>query len=98
MFNQDEKRSEERYTKKLQDSITHRQVLANVMDNTIKVVNYVMIYRPEFDRLRNSFLNENIIYNNEEIKLLTSFIINMTRDEEKLSAISQLERVNQLNL
>ncbi|MBN2300810.1 MAG: hypothetical protein JXC31_06470 [Acholeplasmataceae bacterium] len=97
MFNQDEKRSEERYTKKLQDSITHRQVLANIMDSTINVVNYVMIYRPEFDRMRNLLMNENVLYNNEEINLLTSFIINMTRDEEKLSAISQLERVNLLN-
>lgn len=97
MFNQDEKRSEERYTKKLQDSITHRQVLANVMDSTIKVVNYVMIYRPEFDRTRNAYINENITYNDDEISLLRNFIINMTRDEEKLSAISQLHRVNLLN-
>ena len=50
MFNQDEKRSEERYTKKLQESINYRQLIGNMVSKEIQVVNYVMIYLPEYDR------------------------------------------------
>lgn len=94
MFNQDEKRSEERYTKKLQDSINHRQVLANMIDPRVKVINYVLVYRPEFDRLSNTTMNENINYNNCEIGLLSDFIIKNTNEQNSISAISQLESIN----
>jgi hypothetical protein len=94
MFNQDEKRSEERYTKKLQDSITHRQVLANMMNDGVKTVNYVMIYRPEYDRIKNIDIKENVIYNNQEIDLLTNFISTHANEQDKLAAINQLELIN----
>ena len=94
MFNQDEKRSEERYTKKLQDSITHRQVLANMIDNRVKIVNYVLVYRPEHDRINDVTMDDNINYNNCEIALLTDFIINNTMEQNSISAIAQLESIN----
>lgn len=94
MFNQDERRSEERYTKKLQDSISHRQVLANTINISAKVVNYVLVYRPEYDRVRKMYLDDNIKYNDNEINLLTSFLTMMAREQESLSALSQLERMN----
>ena len=94
MFNQDEKRSEERYTKKLQDSITHRQVLANMIRDQIKIVNYVMIYRPEYDRFLQKSYEENIEYNYREVKLLTDFIMKLVDEQESLSAVSQLEAIN----
>lgn len=94
MFNQDEKRSEERYTKKLQDSITHRQVLANMIINQIKVVNYVLVYRPEYDRILKKSYDENIEYNYKEIDLLSNFIMNLVLEQESLSAVSQLDDIN----
>lgn len=94
MFNQDEKRSEERYTKKLQDSITHRQVLANMVSKHIKVVNYVMVYRPEYDRIRTLYSEDNLLYNKNEIDLLTNFIMCHILEQERLSAVSQLEAIN----
>lgn len=94
MFNQDEKRSEERYTKKLQDSITHRQVLANMIRDQIKIVNYVMVYRPEYDRYYQRSFEENIEYNYREIRMLTDFIMNLVSEQESLSAVSQLEAIN----
>lgn len=94
MFNQDEKRSEERYTKKLQDSITHRQVLSNMIRDQIKIVNYVMIYRPEYDRVYKKGYDENIEYNYREIKLLTDFISDLIVEQERLSAVSELEAIN----
>lgn len=94
MFNQDEKRSEERYTKKLQDSMTHRQVLRNMIDNQIKVVNYVLVYRPEYDRIRKISYEENINYNYHEIKLLSRFILTHLLDQENLNAVKQLEIIN----
>ena len=94
MFNQDEKRSEERYTKKLQDSITHRQVLANMIIDQIKVVNYVLVYRPEYDRLLKKSYEENIDYNYKEIDLLSNFIMNLVLEQESLSAVSQLDVIN----
>jgi len=94
MFNQDEKRSEERYTKKLQESITHRQVLSNMVSTYIKVVNYVMIYRPEYDRVLSRKLEENINYNSKEVELLTEFIMKHFKEQDTLTAISQLEIIN----
>ncbi len=93
MFNQDEKRSEERYTKKLQDSITHRQVLRNMINNDVIVVNYVLVYRPEFDRIHKMINKENIEYNHNEIKRLSDFIMHHVKHQDSLSAIAQLEMV-----
>lgn len=94
MFNQDEKRSEERYTKKLQDSINHRQVLANMVDSRVKVINYVLVYRPEVDRMNSLIMSENINYNNCEIGLLSDFIIKNIIEQNSVSAISQLQIIN----
>lgn len=94
MFNQDEKRSEERYTKKLQESINHRQILANMTHSNVEVVNYVMIYKPEYDRLKKLELKEHKIYNQSEIKLLVLFIANKVRLQQEYSAIAQLEKIN----
>ncbi len=94
MFNQDEKRSEERYTKKLQDSITHRQVLHNMIHRDVKIVNYVMIYRPEYDRYIEARYADNIRYNDQEIQLLTNFITEHIREQDQISALSQLESIN----
>ena len=94
MFNQDEKRSEERYTKKLQETITHRQILRNMLDESVEVSNYVMIYRPEFDRISNSNMKENTIYNNQEIKLLANFIKHKTNRQNLFVAINQLEHLS----
>ncbi|MDO9630242.1 MAG: hypothetical protein Q7I99_10125 [Acholeplasmataceae bacterium] len=94
MFNQDERRSEERYTKKLQESISHRQIIANMVDKNIEVVNYVMIYRPEYDRVHAVINQENIEYNNEEISLLSRFIHAKINIQENLLALHQLETIN----
>jgi hypothetical protein len=93
MFNQDEKRSEERYTKKLQESINHRQILANMVHGNVEVINYVMIYKPEYDRLHRSELIEQKSYNENEIKLLSQFITHKVRLQQTYSAISQLEKI-----
>ena len=94
MFNQEERRSEERYTKKLQDSISHRQVLANMIDTQVKLINYVLVYRPEYDRLNKFSYSENIEYNYREIELLASFIHKHIKEQDSLTAISQLESIN----
>lgn len=94
MFNQDEKRSVERYTKKLQDSINHRQVLANMIDSRVKVINYVLVYRPEVDRMNGLIMSENINYNNCEIGLLSDFVIKNIIEQNSVSAISQLQIIN----
>jgi len=94
MFNQDERRSEERYTKKLQESITHRQVIANIVDKSIDVTNYVLIYRPEFDRVHSVINTENIDYNNYEISLLSKFIQLKINTQKDLLAINQLDKIN----
>jgi len=91
MFNQDEKRSEERYTKKLHESITHAQLLRNIICPSIEVVNYVMIYRPEFDRTTQKDMSENIAYNNQEIMQLASFIYMKIANQDQKSAINQLD-------
>ena len=93
MFNQDEKRSEERYTKKLQESINYRQIISNSVDKEIFVVNYVMIYKPEFNRISKTYMNENIDYNNGEIEILLGFIIGNIKKQDNLSAMRQLELI-----
>lgn len=91
MFNQDEKRSEERYTKKLQESISYRQILNNLLKPGVDVVNYVMIYRPEFYRTKNIYLSENIEYNNLEIEKLTKFLTNLFQIQDTSAPLYQLE-------
>jgi len=91
MFNQDEKRSEERYTKKLQESINYRQIISNLVSRDLNVVNYVMIYRPEFDWFMKKEMSDNIIYNNGEIDLLTNFIVLNIHNQDNLAAFKQLE-------
>jgi hypothetical protein len=93
MFNQDEKRSEERYTKKLQESINYRQIIANQVSTDVKVINYVMIYRPEYDRYTAKNLEENIIYNQYELSNLVNYLFINIIKEEGLSAIKQLEAI-----
>ena len=93
MFNQDEKRSEERYTKKLQESINYRQLLANLVQPQIEIVNYVMIYKPEYDRVSNIYLKENIKYNNDELSLLSSFLNKHIKHQIDLSALEQLKKI-----
>ena len=93
MFNQDEKRSEERYTKKLQDSINYRQLISNLVSKEIKVVNYSMIYRPEYDKISSRFLEDNIKYNEQEISLLVAFIIKNVIEQDNLRAIIQLSQI-----
>ncbi len=93
MFNQDEKRSEERYTKKLQESINYRQIIGNLVDSQVKVVNYVMIYKPEYDRSSMTIMKDNLNYNYGEIALLTNFIFLNIKFQESLSAIKQLELI-----
>jgi len=99
MFNQDEKRSEERYTKKLQESINYRQIIGNLVSGKLKVVNYAMIYRPEYNRDTAVFLNNNIENNNSEVLLLSKFLRYNILSQDSLSAIRQLERIeNSKNL
>lgn len=93
MFNQDEKRSEERYTKKLQESINYRQLLANIVEPQIIVVNYVMIYRPEYDRSRDIFIKDNIDYNNDELVRLSNFLHLHIDNQNELSAFEQLRKI-----
>jgi len=93
MFNQDEKRTEERYTKKLQDSINYRQILSNLISREVKIVNYSMIYRPEFDRSSKTQIDENIVYNNKEILMLSVFINKLMKEQDSLSAIAQLSHI-----
>jgi hypothetical protein len=93
MFNQDEKRSEERYTKKLQESNSYRQILSNVINPTVEIVNYVLIYKPEYDWYHNTDMKENIVYNYSETDRLCKFIIQKLRNQNELLAINQLENI-----
>jgi hypothetical protein len=91
MFNQDEKRSEERYTKKLQESNSYRQILDNLLKPGVDVVNYVMIYRPEYSKTQKLNLSENIKYNNSEIEKLTKFIAHLIKIQDTSAPLHQLE-------
>lgn len=90
MFNQDERRSEERYTKKLQESIAYRQIIRNSVDQSIHVVNYVMIYKPEYDRKTSGLIEENVKYNYMEIDTVSKFIITKIIEQNNLSAYKQM--------
>lgn len=96
MFNQDEKRSEERYTKKLQESINYRQIIDNLIKNNVEVTNYVMIYRPEFDRDFNSILDENIKYNNTELMRLAVFLKSNFDSQDQSNALAELNRIGDI--
>jgi hypothetical protein len=91
MFNQDEKRSEERYTKKLQESINYRQIIDNQVSKNIEVINYALIYRPEYDRYAKKFLDENSEYNKLEIKKIAVYLDKIIKKQDDYSAIKQLE-------
>lgn len=93
MFNQDEKRSEERYTKKLQESINYRQLLENMTQPQIVVVNYVMIYRPEYDRISKTQMSDNTKYNNEELMRLCQFLHLHIENQNSFSALEQLKKI-----
>jgi hypothetical protein len=93
MFNQDEKRSEERYTKKLQESNSYRQILANNIDPSIEIVNYVLIYRPEHDWNFNEDIRDNIVYNNYETNRLCNYITQKLAKQKNSLAINQLEEI-----
>lgn len=97
MFNQDEKRSEERYTKKLQESINYRQIIANQVSSHIAVVNYVVIYKPEFDRYENKIHKENVIYNEEELRKLSAYLLHLLDKQQNLTAINQLKNIGITN-
>lgn len=96
MFNQDEKRREERYTKKLQESMNYRRVLSNLLAKELEIVNYVMVYRPEYDSDKKRSLEENIKYNKLEIDRLVVFAKHKINQQIKLSAKSQLETLNSI--
>jgi hypothetical protein len=65
-----------------------------MVDKSIDVTNYVMIYRPEFDRVHSNYNQENIDYNNSEIALLARFIQSKIKNQETLLALYQLEKIN----
>jgi len=93
MFNQDERRSEERYTKKLQESISYRQIIDNVVSNSTKVVNYVLIYKPEYNDDTKKNMIENIEYNKNEINKLVVFLRQHILNEDQSDAKKQLELI-----
>lgn len=97
MFNQDERRSEERYTKKLQESISYRQLLSNLVSNKIDVVNYVMIYRPEYSRVNNHNIEENIEYNKNELEKLCNFIAHLVKLQDEARPMMQLNYLESIN-
>jgi len=91
MFNQDEKRSEERYTKKLQESNSYRQIIDNLLKPGVDVVNYVMIYRPEFSKSQNIKISTNIEYNHLELQKLVNFIKHLVKIQDASTPLYQLE-------
>lgn len=93
MFNQDEKRGEERYSKKLLETIAYRQIIQNQVSDNIKVNNYVLIYKPEFNRVSEKYLDENIKYNNNEVIKMTNYILQSMNKEIESLAINQLSKI-----
>ncbi|MCD4826786.1 MAG: hypothetical protein K8Q99_03245 [Acholeplasmataceae bacterium] len=96
MFNQDERRSEERYTKKLQESNSYRQLLANLISSNVQVVNYVMIYRPEYSRKMDKILNDNIKYNDGELNKLVDYINHLVKLQDISQPMHQLSYLNSI--
>ncbi len=96
MFNQDERRGEERYTKKLLESIAYRQIIENIVKGSVDVFNYTLIYRPEYDRIKNTWLRNNINYNNDEIGKIIKFISKIVTEQVNKKAINQLLQLEKL--
>src|SRR5690554_6830957 len=94
MFNQDERRSEERYTKKLQESISYRQLLSNLLNHKIDIVNYVMIYKPEYSRIHNKYFDDHIKYNLSELDKLSNFLKHLIKIQDESLPLVQLSRLN----
>ena len=93
MFNQDERRSEERYSKKLVEAMAYSQVLRNILPKDINVYNYVMIYKPEYDLSILGEMIENIRYNESEIGILARFVLNILKKNVEFKAKHQLEKI-----
>ena len=91
MFNQDEKRRGERYSKKAVESITYCQMLRNIVSKAVNVVNYVMIYLPEYDLSINKEISENISYNETEIEKVCQFILTVLENNKQNKSKFQLE-------
>lgn len=91
MFNQDEKRKEERYTKKIQENIGHRNILANLLSDKIKIYTYVFMYRPEYDDKLRVFIRENQKYNLQMITQFVSFLDMKIQIDDKSKANYQLQ-------
>ena len=90
MFNQDEKRKEERYTKKVQESIGHKHILTQMLDKSTTVASYVMIYKPEYNRQTKVTIHENIKYNNGEIYKIANFLDLLYEAQENQAVIKQI--------
>lgn len=88
MFNQDEKRKEERYTKKVQENIGHRHLLANLTN--IDIYTYVVMYRPEFDYISHQRLKEHYSHNEEVIDNLATFLEIVIKKQLNKDAYYQL--------
>lgn len=93
MFNQDEKRKEERYTKKVQENIGHRHLLANLTQADIYT--YVVMYRPEFDIATNQVLKEHAIHNQDVIHKLATFLEIVIHKQLSKDAYNQLVGLEQ---
>lgn len=89
MFNQDEKRKEERYTKKVQENIGHRHLLANLTN--IDIYTYVMMYRPEFDFISHQRLKEHYSHNEVVVDNLATFLEIVIKKQLNKDAYYQLQ-------
>ena len=76
----------------------YRQILDNMLEKGIVVVNYVLIYKPEFNRETKTFLNENIQYNQEELARFCKFLSIHINNQNTLSAIEQLKMISENNI
>jgi hypothetical protein len=95
MFNQDEKRKEERYTKKIQENIGHRHILANMLSKDINIYTYVFMYRPEFDDFFEQEMLVNRKHNIEMVKQFAHFLEHKIKAENQHKVIYQLQQLEQ---
>lgn len=93
MFNQDEKRKEERYTKKIQENIGHRNILRNMLSDKTKIYSYVFMYRPEYDPNNESLIYDNQQYNLEMINQFVIFLQEKLNQEDNDNVKVQLEHL-----
>jgi hypothetical protein len=91
MFNQDEKRKEERYTKKVQENIGHRHLLANLTN--IDIYTYVLMYRPEFDFVSHQILKEHYHHNQGVVDNLATFLEIVIKKQVNKDAYYQLKHL-----